>query len=225
MEDSTIEIETKFELDPNDFERLLNNSKVVKRSCQRNVYFDNDWRLANLSATCRIRVSSGNQQVITLKVPISFEHGRRVMREYHRPLAEPGDLWFVRKGGIDVDTDLPPEMATALLALGVNALRLVGETTNERFVLEVDGGAIELDRLHLPDGQVVYEVEIESQDQLLHDRLVNWVRSSTPNARLSSLSKFQRLRAALHSFRSKVAVTGEAIRASDAAACECSNAV
>jgi hypothetical protein len=57
---------------------------------------------------------------------------------------------------------------------------------------------MELDELHLPSGQVVYEAEIESNDSDTHARLSNWILSLVPEARLSQVNKFQRFRAALH---------------------------
>jgi hypothetical protein len=62
----------------------------------------------------------------------------------------------------------------------------------------VDIGQIELDRLELPDGSVVYEAEIESDSDWAHEHLAQLVWQYAPDARPSTESKFQRFRAAMN---------------------------
>jgi uncharacterized protein YjbK len=195
------EVETKFELDAASFEHLMHVADVINCSDQLNVYYDRAWRLANHAATFRIRFSKGRLPVLTLKIPVEYSGEARVMKEFEYQLGGGGRRQVrsvAQHAEIDVDRQLPPEIGDVLLRLGVNRLERVGWVRNQRFVLRrADVGQFELDRLLLPDGQVFYEVEIESEDLEAHDRFAQWVRLEAPAARESRISKFQRFRAAL----------------------------
>jgi uncharacterized protein YjbK len=183
-----IEIESKFELPPEGFEKLKASGIVERCEEQLNVYYDAEWRLANSSATCRVRYNGGSYPVMTLKVPVSQQGANRVMREYE----------VVTTGcpsRIDVDKELPAEWANVLHPLGVDRLNRVGSVRNTRFVVVVKSiGALELDRLELPDGSVVHEVEIETDDRSVQRQLTAFVFENVPDAKPSVVSKFQRFR-------------------------------
>lgn len=193
----TQERETKFELTPHDYSVLLAAGRLSNEVRQRNVYFDRGWRLATLAATCRIRQSDDGSSVLTLKLPVYRTGRARVMTEYELPLSS--EACFARlRPEIDVEREMPLEMASALMMLGVSRLLRVGEVRNKRTVLEVPGvGEIELDELTLPNGQVVYEVEIEGHDLQVEEALVSWVLQRARSATPSAVSKFQRFRTAL----------------------------
>lgn len=196
-----LEVESKFELDQAGFERLMSAGRVAGCEEQLNVYYDSRWLLAEHSATFRIRFRSGDAPILTLKLPVMVEHGRRVMREFELPLSDPSMRHALRCSAglrIDVAAQLPVEMREQLLRLGVALLERVGWMRNARFLVEVGHvGCLELDRTLLPDGRVVYEAEIETDDDSVHDYLCNFVRMAAPSARRSEVSKFQRFRRAV----------------------------
>jgi uncharacterized protein YjbK len=196
---SSTEVESKFALDAADFDRLRHLAKVQRCVQQLNVYFDYAWRLANISATFRVRFSEGDPPILTLKLPVSAAGGIRVMNEFEYELStEAYSPESVRHTEFDVDRQLPPEVGERLLGLGLNRLQYLGGMRNCRYVAEVEGiGDIELDEVVLPDGTHYYEAEIEESDLRRHQQLADWVRAAAPNARPSQLSKFQRFRDAV----------------------------
>ena len=196
---SKIELESKFEVSSADFERLLKEAPVARTIQQENVYFDRDWRLAELSATCRLRLSSDHLPALELKLPVAMHEGRRQMLEFSSSLSQAIASWLIHSKGIDVDSEFPPEIATPLLRLGVKQLYRMGRLPNSRYVLRLADGEVELDRAELPSGEHFCEVEIEESDVARHKRLVEWLRARVPSAQPSRLSKFQRLRADLAS--------------------------
>jgi uncharacterized protein YjbK len=194
-----IEHESKFELPADGFERLKSAGRIAKCEEQLNVYYDQNWVLADHAATLRVRFPAGDVPVLTLKIPVSQSGAKRVMKEMEvsfdpnsaPPLASP------RPSVIDVEHELPNYLATYVLALGVRRLYRVGWVRNTRLVVDVEScGQLELDRLELPDGKVVYEAEIESADDEQQKRLARFVCQNVPEARPSQLSKFQRFRQA-----------------------------
>jgi uncharacterized protein YjbK len=193
-----IENETKFELDASEFDRLRAAAQVARLEDQLNVYFDKGWRLANLAATFRVRLVD-NSPVMTFKLPAVWSNeNKRTTLELEYSLGDADECeWFERSKSIDVETELPPDMAEALLTLGVNTLQRVGEMRNRRYVMLVgDLGQVELDEVLLPNGEKAYEAEIEGDDDQTRSRLVDWIRREAPNARPSTATKFQRFRAA-----------------------------
>jgi hypothetical protein len=179
-----LEVESKFELSEQDFERLR---------------YDAHWQLADRASTLRIRFCGGKQPVLTLKAPFGQEGAKRTMREIEIPLSRHCrfGLRSAHATSIDVENELPGELRDYLLTLGVRSLRRVGWVRNIRFVLEVrDLGEIELDRLELPDGTTVFEAEIETDNAWVHERLSQLVCTLAPAAKPSLLSKFQRFRTA-----------------------------
>jgi uncharacterized protein YjbK len=196
-----LEIESKFELDVEGFERLRQSGRIARCEEQLNIYYDFDWHLAETSSTFRIRFRSGDVPVLTFKVPVSVADGRRVMREYELPLTE-GELRQQLRCStatrIDVGAQLPAEIRDHLLQLGIVVLRRMGWMRNARFVVDIEGvGAIELDRTLLPNGRVVYEAEVECEDERIHESLCHFIRIAAPTAKPSGVSKFQRFRTAI----------------------------
>jgi uncharacterized protein YjbK len=196
---TAMEVETKFELNAASFDHLKHVAQVKSCSDQINVYYDRAWRLANHAATFRVRFSKGQAPVLTLKIPVRNRDDVRVMKEYEYRVGGARHVRAVAQHAeIDVDRELPPDLGLALLRLGVNRLERVGWVRNQRFLLHSpEVGQFELDRLQLPDGRVVYEAEIESEDPQVHERFARWLRSEAPEARASRLSKFQQFRAAM----------------------------
>lgn len=213
---SEFEVESKFELDRRGFEALVSAGEIVRREEQLNVYYDTDWRLAEHSVTLRIRFNDRSAPVLALKLPVSRRGLQRTMREIEFVLSRNSahGLSSARPISIDIERDLPVQVQRELILLGVRCVQRVGWVRNTRWVLSInDVGAIEIDQLELPDGNVVYEAEIESPDEVTHRRLANFVCASVPNARPSSESKFQRFRrATMQMRRESAAAVLESIR-------------
>jgi hypothetical protein len=192
------EVETKFELEEDGFQRLFLAARVEKTVHQRNVYYDQGGRLARLAATCRLRLSDGEDATFTIKFPVSWHGGQRTANEFEVVISQATARSLPKR--LDVNSDLPPRLAQPLLSLGVTELCCWGESENWRTSAFVEGrGRVELDRLALPDGETVYEAEIETPDQRTHEELSNWIWGLVPSARHSTISKSQRLLAAIRS--------------------------
>lgn len=187
-----IEIEAKYEVSEDSFARLQSSGTVIRREQQLNTYYDCRWALASRSITFRIRRLHLAPPVITMKVPVKESSRGRVMRELEvnlsskaRKVKEPASL--------EVANDLPPAFQRELRSIGVNRLEKVGSIRNTRVVVGLAGlGEIDLDRVELPDGTIVYEVEIEHSNDAIRAQLVGIVLQIAPGARPSTLSKFQR---------------------------------
>jgi uncharacterized protein YjbK len=195
-----LEVETKFELSANGFECLKTIGRVCRSVDQLNVYYDAGWKLADNSATLRIRFHDRSNPVLTLKIPILRSGAQRVMRELETVLSRQGPMLCRSQHpiSIDVERDLPEEVAQYLLCIGVHHLQRVGWVRNTRLVLEIgDVGHIELDRLELPDGSVVHEAEIETESTWAQERLAQIVCRHVPDAKPSTTNKFQRFRRAV----------------------------
>ncbi|MEO9226594.1 MAG: CYTH domain-containing protein [Gemmatimonadaceae bacterium] len=182
-----------------DFDALKRLGHIASRAEQLNVYYDAAWKLADSSTTLRIRFKDGADPVLSLKIPVSHSGSRRVMQEIELTLPKgcPALLPSRHPMRIDVDRQLPDDFCEYLRQLGVKHLERVGWVRNTRYVLEIeDIGSIELDRLELPDGSVVHEAEIESDNDWTHRSLADFVCQYAPQARPSAVSKFQRFRRA-----------------------------
>jgi hypothetical protein len=164
------------------------------------VYYDAGWKLADIASTFRIRFFDASDPVLTLKIPIAQHGEQRIMREFELtlPWHTPHLLASCRPAKIDVERELPEEIGECLLVLGVHQVQRMGWVRNTRIVLDILSlGQIELDRLELPDGSVIFEVEIESADDAVHENLARIIRSYAPDAQPSRVSKFQRFREAV----------------------------
>jgi uncharacterized protein YjbK len=191
-----IEVESKFELMAADFVALKDLGTIVRCIDQINVYYDCDWVLATLKATFRVRFSSGAAPVLTLKLPVTAHGSVRKMREFEYQLAAGRFLRAIaQQSEIDVNRSLPPDLGVLLLDVGVSRLQRLGWVRNKRYVIAVPNiGQLELDELALPDGQKVFEAEIETEDEEMRARLGNWLLAHAPGAHPSLISKFQRFR-------------------------------
>lgn len=197
---TSIEVETKIELDERDFERVRRAGTVRKCVEQLNVYYDQDWKLAKRAATFRIRMLEGEPPIVTLKVPVRRHRGRREAKEVElglRTIEEQLSLWSSRRT-IDVRSHLPANFRKEMVRLGIRVLSRVGWIRNRRYVVEFDPvGSLELDRIELPDGTVAFEAEIESPDLAVHQRLSELIHQLAPSARAAHVSKFERFVVAL----------------------------
>jgi len=188
-----IEIETKLELCESEYRTLCNLGEVSRNIDQLNVYYDWRWILAGAGCTFRMRFVKGRDPLITLKVPLSFQAATRTATEIEglasdlfnsRPVLHAPPELFV--------STLPRVYASTLDGIGISRLHRVGWTRNRRLVISVPGrGCFELDRLQLPDHTVVFEVEIEHQDQNVQ-KLVELIKHHAPSAQPSQSSKFER---------------------------------
>lgn len=100
------EIESKIELDQNDFHRLLDNSHVYNSFEQLNVYYDNHGELSCSSATFRVRFIPNSNPVMTLKLPVSNEFGIRKSLEVEQQINNR------MQKQIEVQRDLPEEFVS-----------------------------------------------------------------------------------------------------------------
>lgn len=203
-----VELETKLEVDERGFQ-ILKESTIIKKCVdQLNVYYDDAWKLAQCSATLRVRYQRGRQPQLTLKVPVEYRGEKRVMREFETEFAGACTRDECRVKShlrLSIVEDLPPEMGHQVSQLGVRKLRRVGWMRNQRYVLLIEGvGELELDRVGLPNGATVYEAEIESSDPVVHQQLVAFVRERVPSAQHSEISKFERFRRALATSESMI---------------------
>jgi hypothetical protein len=195
-----IERETKLELSEKDFHAVLHAGTLRRRTPQLNIYFDCNWRLASLAATCRIRLGPGQAQ-LTVKVPAGRQDSARLMREIDVPIEL--QRWRVThssswRRGLDVMHDLPQEIRGELEGLGLERLECQGWARNTRYLVSFkDVGDVELDCLKLPNGRTVYEAEIEHPDIRVHEQMKALVRSLAPSATAVRISKFERFRQAL----------------------------
>jgi hypothetical protein len=193
------ETETKLELDASGAERVVGLGVVERQIDQLNVYYDDHWRLAEGRMTVRIRFVHGARPVLTAKVLRSWEGHRRTMEELEISL-EGGLGGGARTAPreIDVEADLPREIAAPIRAIGCRRLQRVGWVRNQRTVVALPGAArVEVDRLRLPNGAIIFEVEIETPDHAASDRAIAMIRSAVPSAALSRMGKYERFRRAL----------------------------
>jgi len=199
----SLEIETKLELTESDARALLAAGVAGAPVDQLNAYYDSGWRLARSGATLRVRCCLGVRgAVLTAKLPVAWVGATRTMREMETVLGRPIASGRVAPRELAIRPALPEPIAEALASLGIVRLERVGWLRNRRVTIQVDGGMLELDRIQLPDGAIVYEAEIEAQDPRVRERLTDIVRRLAPGAQASRASKFER-------FRRAISATGE----------------
>lgn len=198
----SIERETKLMLDEADFRRLRSHGEVRSVTRQLNIYYDDGEALSSRGMTFRIRQRSDGPPVLTLKTRVSEDGGYRESSEHEEPL-RPAAAWraAARPLRISVERDLPPAYARLIRPLGVTELRRLGCLRNERTVIRIPEGELELDRSTLPHGEVVHEAEIEEDDPAAHQRLVDAVMAIAPSARPSTTGKFGRFRRSMAAAR------------------------
>lgn len=190
------ELESKIEVNQLDFERLLSYGKVCKSTDQLNVYYDCNGSLSNQAATFRVRFIPKGKPVMTLKIPVSTTNGTRKSLEVERELSAYAD--GSRPLEWQVDKDLPTEFASHLQNIGIAKLNRIGWMRNRRWILQLaDNVSVELDRVTLPDGNVFFEVEIESAYTEVHRQAIDLIHGLTTSARPSHLSKYERFMRAL----------------------------
>lgn len=188
------EVESKWSIIKGDFDRLLSRCVVLRRFDQLNVYFDNDWVLANAGATCRVRFVPQGGVTFTLKIPVLWESdGARRSIEIESPAHSAFQRGFqVCRTELNFSL-LNPELRSALSPLNVSVLRRVGWMRNSRHVIRLPSGwVVELDRFTLPGGEAGFEIEIEEEGLEKRAAILSELRSLVPAAVPSNLSKFQR---------------------------------
>lgn len=197
---AALETEAKLELDRAGFDAIREAGSVHHVDDQLNVYYDNGWKLAERSATFRIRYLLGKQPVVTLKIPVRTQSGVRVSQEFELPfrmaIRSADGLGFPARE-LPLEQLDSADMRNALGDLGIDRLDRIGCARNRRCSLLLDGSLIELDELRLPNGKVVFEAEIEDPNSDLCLKMVERIRFIAPSARPSAESKFQRFRKAV----------------------------
>lgn len=193
-----IETETKLVLSEEGYGRLLRGGRLIGCRDQLNVYFHDPARLGENLGYLRVRYETDRTPVATLKLPVDWVGDTRRMKEVERPLSELGPGLYPRpRRWIDVEEDLSPAFAEPLAAQGIQRVRRLGWMRNRRCLLALGPErTVELDRTSLPDGGVLYEVEIEDPSQEVHRALTARVRELVPEARVSRVGKFSRFLAA-----------------------------
>ena len=123
------------------------------------------------------------------------------MLEVERPLLEFGRVLSPRpRRRLRVATDLPEDFAGPLAAMGIRELTRLGWMRNRRCILDLPpDGRVELDRVVLPGGEVIQEVEIEEERVAVHEALTARILQYAPSARPSRVGKFTRFLQALPS--------------------------
>ncbi|MFC1662478.1 CYTH domain-containing protein [Gemmatimonadota bacterium] len=193
-----VERETKLALSPEDYGHLLGAGRVLGCTEQLNVYFHDPARLGESEGYLRVRYSSGKEPVATLKIPLGWSGDLREMLEIERPLRDMGQALHPRpRRRLMVATDLPEEFGSHFTARGITELERLGWMRNLRCLVDLSvGGIFEVDRTLLPNGEVVFEAEIEAEEETAHRALVARIREFAPSARPSRLGKFSRFLAA-----------------------------
>lgn len=188
-----VEVESKWTISRFDYDHLIGQCSVVNRVEQLNVYFDEQWALAEAGATCRIRFLPGESPTFALKVPVSWDSdGTRRSIEIESPAHAAFSQFSLFLMAFEFEHFMP-EVRRALQPLHVSTLRRVGRMRNVRQILRLPSGkTFELDSFTLPGGEIGYEAEVEEIDDLLRSMIVSEIRKITPSALPSRLSKFQR---------------------------------
>jgi uncharacterized protein YjbK len=187
------EIESKFELSADDFERLRAAGRVRGCKDQLNVYYDHDHVLERSATTLRIRFIPATTPVLTLKVPKSFAGAKRTASEIEHEV----EVWKA-PSELEVGRELPSDVCGVLADLGVSHVNRIGWMRNKRWSIELrDGCAIDLDCVSLPDGTTFFEAEVETDDMDAHGFAVDVIRDVAASARPSTQSKFERFCTAL----------------------------
>jgi hypothetical protein len=198
------ETETKIELTAASFAHVLSHSTVLETIEQLNVYYDCDGAIAARSGSLRIRYVMHGSAVMTFKLPIESNEGRRVSHEIEAEYTGYAPRVLRRH-------QIPETIAVHLREVCTGAPRRLGAMRNRRHVVRLPGGdQAELDEVSLPGGMRFYEAEIESDDPAVHDSAVVAVRALAPDCRWSERSKFQRFRAALESLSKRNSPPGSA---------------
>ncbi len=195
---SPIERETKLVVSERDFQRVLADGQLLESTDQLNIYFQDPGLIGKRSGYFRVRLEAGGGGMATLKIPVGWKGVMREMLELEHPLSEAGPSLSPRpKRWIPVGDNLPEVIAEHLRALGASRLRRLGWMRNHRSVVHWQGlGSVELDRTVLPDGAVLYEVEIEGPSEEQHHALVAKVKSIAPSATISMIGKYSRFKEA-----------------------------
>lgn len=186
------EVETKWTLTQREHDDLLLQSQVVAVTPQLNIYFDQDWLLADLGGTCRFRLTPGCLPEFTLKVPKSWDdEGTRTASELEKTLLEVFGSWSYHRRYFEIQ-EVQPEVQQMLRQLNLTILYLKGRMRNLRRTLQRKEGCFDLDRFRLPGGLVGYELEVEEPNAVIRRQLITTLRELVPNAKPSKKSKFQR---------------------------------
>ncbi len=196
---SPIEKETKLEISPEDYERVLESGELLETQDQLNVYLQDPARLREDLGYLRVRFEAGREAMATLKVQVGWKGETREMLEVERPLSELGAGFFPRpRRWVSVRADAPEGLMEHLQGMGITRLRRLGWVRNLRHVVAWEGlGSVELDRTVLPDGSVSFEVEIDNPREQVHRTLVDKIKEVAPSATLSRIGKFSRFLSAM----------------------------
>ncbi len=189
----SFEVESKWTISRHGYDRLISLCSLVRRIDQLNVYFDDEWALADAGATCRVRFASHEPPTFTLKVPVFWgADGTRRAIEIESPAhaAVMQFSFFLKTFEIG---QFRPEVKRALRPLNVSTLRRVGRMRNVRQVLILpSGGTFDLDSYTLPGGELGFEVEVEEENDFKRAAIVTEICDLIPGALPSNVSKFQR---------------------------------
>jgi hypothetical protein len=92
---------------------------------------------------------------------------------------------------IDVDRELPPAIGLPLLELGLPHLDRLGAVSVARYMVQTPAGPCEADRVRYPDGLWLFEVEVDTDDEVRHRATVEWLHRHADCA-VSLVSKYSR---------------------------------
>lgn len=188
----SVEIESKFTVDAADFANLLGSGRVLDSVDQLNVYYDDNRRISTMAGTFRLRLMPGRAPVLTLKVP-QWQRGAvrgSTELEEDAPRRVPPRVILSR--------DLPAAFADLLGALDIERLERLGWMRNQRVRVEMAEGILaDFDRSTLPNRQVAFEIEIESDEDAVHTGALRIISAGAKSASASRVNKYQRFLAAL----------------------------
>ncbi|MCH2449134.1 MAG: CYTH domain-containing protein [Gracilimonas sp.] len=192
----SIEIESKLELNSEDFDKLKSSGRIKCFKDQLNIYFDSNNSLSERGITFRIRLIPGSFPVLTLKIPRSISEESRNCIEIEKELRTDFKLSKTKK--INIKKELPNEFSELLENLNIELLERIGYMRTHRWVAELPNGIdVELDEVRLPTGQKFFEVEIENDVLDQRESAINIIRQITGFSQPSLQSKYERFREAL----------------------------
>lgn len=196
-----IENESKFTLTKNDYEKILSSCKIIKKKQHINAYYDSNYKLLSIDATCRIRLLESREAELTLKIPVSVdENNVRKSQEFNYPFTE--KLYYILKTGPVMNLEIvpyrlslkwmPEEIVDKLQAIDIKFLEAIGSTLNVRHVLDLNGLNFELDYVTMPNNKFLYELEIEENDLEKQKQIITEVLNIVPDIQPSKTNKYQK---------------------------------
>lgn len=189
--------ESRFELSKEHFEGLFRRAQLNREREFASAYYDRHGRLAANQVVFLVR-REAEVASFELEAPKELSPRQGQDASAIAPVAWV-DTGF-EEAAIDVDDELPPDIGSILLELGVDRLDRLGTVQQRSYVLCIPTiGEIELERGMLPNDSIYFEAVVASAEETVRDQLLVWLHREAPSARPVNESLFERLCRALGS--------------------------